>query len=360
MSRHHLLVPRMVERFALNLSGRIVLTEAASGAYRLNPHIAAMAGAKVYCVVKDSRFAKKEEVAEQLYEDAKALGVQDAIEVVSDVLDAPLSDIDIVTNSGFVRPIDKRLISRLNKQCVISLMWETWEFRDSDFDLQYCKQNDILCLGTNESVAPLDMDSYAGILAVRLLFDLQLEVYKNQVVLIGENRFSRRIFDYLNQVGADVYWFSNDTEVGEGNIFPREFFIEWFSENGLKVDAILLADLVNDEPYTSDGNILSPIMLKGINPYVRIGVLAGVVDTDRLRSHELFVYPHNTMPAHFMSYQLYDIGPTPIMELYAAGLKVGQIMSALRHSGLTPKEAALASLKESSLVMDFEGELAWT
>lgn len=363
MSRQHLLVDRMVEQFCLDLSNLNVLTEAASGAYKLNPLIAAKAGAKVFCVAKDSRFGSKESIAQLLLDDAKKLGVEDNIEVIHSPFDAPLAKIDIVTNSGFVRPINHQMITQLKKTCVIPLMWETWEFRDCDFDLDCCKENDILCLGTNESEPPLDMDPYAGILALKMLFDLGLEVYKNKVAIIGENRFAWRVYNYLKQAGCDVHWFSKDSyKTDRDSIRVHEFhaFRDWFSEHGESTDAVLLADLVHKEAYTDTGAFLEPEFLQAINPFIRIGVLAGVVDTDPLLDCGITVYPERTMPAHFMSYQLYDIGPTPIMELFTAGLKVGQIMSSYRLQGLAPKEAVKASLQTSSLVMDFEGDLSWS
>ena len=59
-----------------------------------------------------------------------------------------------------------------------------------------------------------------------------------------------------------------------------------------------------------------------------------------------------------MNYQPYYLGPKPVVELYAAGLKVGETMSRGRLSGLTPEKAAESAMKHS-LAMDFEGDFAW-
>ena len=42
-----------LDKFNLNLTGKVVLTEAATGAYSVTPVIAAMAGAKVYALAKE-------------------------------------------------------------------------------------------------------------------------------------------------------------------------------------------------------------------------------------------------------------------------------------------------------------------
>lgn len=362
MSRQHKLVDRIVRQFDLNLANLSILTEAASGAYSLNPLIAASAGAEVYCVTKDSRFGSQQAVFEQLTKDALLLGLEDKIHLTGSTDDIPFADIDIVTNSGFVRPIDRPFIDKLKPECVIPLMWETWEFRDCDFDLDYCKQKGILCLGTDESAPPLDMDPYAGVLAVKMLFELNLELHKNTICLMGENKFAWRIYDYLTRIGCEVTWFAEmpyATENGFAETISLTEFRDWFTRYGSGVDAILLADLVHKRCYTDAGAPLDPAFLRAVNPDIHIGILAGATDTARLMENGIKVAPHRTMPAHFMSYQLYDIGPAPIMELYAAGLKVGAIMSQNRKAGYSPVESAQRSLAASALVMDFNDSLSW-
>ena len=362
MSREELIINRVVETFELDLSGLVILTEAASGAYSLNPLIAAQAGAFVYCIAKDSKFGKSREIEQKLLKDAKQHGLESRIEVVFELNEVPLSELDIVTNSGFVRPIDRELISKLKETCVIPLMWETWEFRHSDFDIFACKENNILCLGTNESSPPLLMDPYAGILAVKLLFELQLEVYKTRIVLVGENKFASRIASYLELMGSEVHLFSKNTKILNdccSNIYDREDFNTWFTKHGLNTDVILLADLESKECFSDSTSLLAPSNLVSINPQIKVGILAGVVDCDLMNRFGVQCFPQQTMPAHFMSYQLYDVGPLPIMELFAAGLKVGEVMARFRLGNFSVLESAKRALEQSPLVMDFEGELSW-
>ena len=67
------------------------------------------------------------------------IGVADRIEILTKRCHACLGESGIVTNSSLVLPIDRELIAVLKPTAVISLMWETWEFRSFDFDLNYCK-----------------------------------------------------------------------------------------------------------------------------------------------------------------------------------------------------------------------------
>ena len=51
------LMTAAIERCELDLSGRVVLTEAATGAYAVTPVLAALAGAQVYALAAATRYA---------------------------------------------------------------------------------------------------------------------------------------------------------------------------------------------------------------------------------------------------------------------------------------------------------------
>ena len=64
--------------------------------------------------------------------------------------DERIGSADIVTNLGFVRPINGEFLRRLKPTAVIPLMFETWEYRHADLDLSECRRLGIAVLGTNE------------------------------------------------------------------------------------------------------------------------------------------------------------------------------------------------------------------
>ena len=89
------------------MRGRVVVTEAATGAYGVTPVLAALAGAReVHAVAGDSRFGTAEEAIASTENLAAAAGVGDRIELLTSKDAAPLEDADIVTNSGHLRPLD--------------------------------------------------------------------------------------------------------------------------------------------------------------------------------------------------------------------------------------------------------------
>lgn len=79
-----------------------------------------MAGAKkVYAITKDSKYASKDEVKKKTMLFAELCDVVDKIEVVFDKRN--INQADIVTNLGFVRPIDKETIDMMKEKCSDSI-----------------------------------------------------------------------------------------------------------------------------------------------------------------------------------------------------------------------------------------------
>jgi hypothetical protein len=69
----------------IDLSGAVVVTEAATGAYAVTPVLAAMAGAEfVVGVTRETRYGTADEVRRQTYELARAAGVLDRVLVTTE------------------------------------------------------------------------------------------------------------------------------------------------------------------------------------------------------------------------------------------------------------------------------------
>ncbi len=121
---------RAVSATELNLSGMTVLTEAASGAYGVTPVIAALAGAEqVYAFCRASRYGSVDEVTEWTLQLARAVDVAERITIIEEIPSGVLGRVDIVTNSGHLRPLTAALIESLPATAVIALMFEAWELR---------------------------------------------------------------------------------------------------------------------------------------------------------------------------------------------------------------------------------------
>lgn len=337
----------LVDLFALDLRGLEVYTEAASGPYLLTPLLAAQAGATVTAVTRDSPYGTATDVREATLAAADGLGL--GIRVVLERSRDDLARADIVTNAGFVRPIDTAVVSWLKPTAVVPLMWETWEWRPGELDLDACRERGILVLGTDESQGPAPMYGYGGAIAMKLLFELGIEVYRTSVLLIGGGRgLGEPMASMLEAAGAAVTWFSSGPDDGT----PYELLSAHWAAHGSDYDVCLVAEHADPRLLLGPGGLIEFDALVDVNPGLRVGVVSGNVDPAGLAMSGLRHHPQRIRPVGHMSYQAADLGPRPVLELFAAGLKVGQEMARARLEGLGVDDARARALALSP-AMDF-------
>jgi hypothetical protein len=315
------LIQAAIDRLDLQLGEYTVLTEAATGAYAVTPVLAAMAGARVFALANATRYASADEIAEATLGLAEAAGVRDAIELVNKKEPGILSQADIVTNSGQVRPIDAAMVSQLRATCVVPLMYEAWEYRVSDLDLDACRSRGIVVAGTNEEYPAVDVFSYLGPLAVRQLHDAGISVYGSNIVLLCDNEFAPFIRSGMESCGAKV---SEARQLTRAILTPE-------------CDAVVVALKPGEAPVftAADAELLSHHAPGSV-------VVQYWGDTDRaaIARADVPVWPPQEPVAGHMAVLLSAIGPEPIVRLQAGGLKVGEVLA----RGLnvaTAKELAL-------------------
>jgi hypothetical protein len=344
----------LAERFTLDLSGLTVFTEAASGPYMAAPSLAARAGARcVYAVTRDSHYGRAGAVAEETHAAAEQWGVDDVVQVGTGRPPEWIAGADVFTNSGFVRPIDRAMIELMKPTAVVALMWETWEFRAEDLDLEACRELGILVLGTNESRPPCDMRGYSAFLGIKLLFELGFEGYGTTTLLLGgQETLAVAIERGLAALGVRV------TRFGAAGGRPYEELAGHFAKHGAEYDALLVAEHADPRLLVGSGGLLDPEAIGRTNPALGVGVIAGAVDAEALRASGVHHVPGDVRPFGHMSYQAYELGPRPVLELFAAGLAVGQAMARSRLAGASPRDAARHALAVAP-AMDFPGGQAW-
>lgn len=306
------LIKKAIKFNKLNLNKLTVFTEAASGEFIYTPIIAAMAGAeKVYAITADSNYASKEDVEKDTYLFAELCGVEDRIEVVFDK--EKISEADIVTNLGFVRPIDKSTIDNMKKNSVIPYMCEAWEVRDGDVDIEYCLEKGIGVMGTNENYSGLDVFNFSGPLAIKMLFDSGIEVFKSKIIILSGDKFGKVIYDTLINISEDVVLL---TEINNENI-----------ELIKDADALIVADYTSKECFLGKESKLTVEKLSELSNSITVVQFAGLVDIDELEKNKISFYPKYTVGSFRMGKTLAYLGPKPIIDLHCAGLKVGEIMN---------------------------------
>ncbi len=340
------LIGDAIDTYDLDLSGLTVFTEAASGNYVVTPLIAALAGSdRVFAITRDSRYGKAVDVRNFTLELAQRWGVGDQVEVVSDKIPSILSQVDIVTNLGFVRPIDKNMIAHLKPTVVLPLMWETWEFREADLDLAECRRVGIMVLGTNEREAGLDLFTYVGYLAVKLAFELEIEIYRSKVVVVGSGAFSESSVEAFDKLEADIEYI----DLSADNSLGTE------SAKSTLQDADLVVLVEHHSPVCligSEGQITVDELL-ALSPHVSIVHIAGHINRKEIDNAAIPCVPQKSAAPGYMSVTTDYLGPKPVIALHTAGLKVGEAMARMRLAGLDPMEAKKKVLHDLPLAMGF-------
>ncbi len=343
------ILDKMIKLFDLNLSNLNIYTEAASNYYIYNPLLALKSGAKkVFAQSKNSIYGKSQDVSKSLYKLAKELNLHKNLEIIQSRDYTLLSESDIITNSGFVRPIDKKLISALKKTAVIPLMWETWEYREEDFDLKECKKKSILVLGTNESQPPCDMKIFMGELAIKLLNNFNYDGSK--ILLIGRDPSPGGIiYDELKKLNIEVFFVSNTSR---GNINYLEFK-DFFYKNGANYKYLILADFMSKKILLGKKGIMSFNEIENINPNINLGIIAGDININELTQTKINYFPKIFPQENYkMKFHLSELRIEPVLKLFAGGLKVGQEMAYARKKGLDIEDSKKYAIKNSP-AMDF-------
>ncbi len=293
-----------IARCNLKLEGLQVLTEAATGAYVVTPILAALAGAKkVYAIARNSRYGSAEDATLLTYALARKRRLEGRIEVVQTASDEILQEVDIVTNSGHVRPIDAGKIAHLKSSAVIPLMYEGWEFRESDVDLAACRARGIRVGATNERHPAVDVFSYLGCMAMKLLMDAGVSVYQANLLLICDNDFAPYIERTLVAAGARVHTCPN---------VPEQLG---------RFDAVL----VSSTP--QENTALSHVEMERIahsSPGAVIAQFFGDLDRRALERLGLPVWPEIEPARGHMGILPSAIGPDAIVRLQTGGLKAAE------------------------------------
>lgn len=297
------LIKKAIKKYNLDLNGLTVFTETASNYYVVTPIIAAMAGAKVYAITNDSKYGNKELIKWFTWNFAEFCGVRDKIEIVYEKSKSIVNRANIITNLGFVRPIDRGLIDMMNDKAVIPYMCESWEFREGDIDMDYCRVKNIPVMGTDEG----DIFDFCGPLCAKMLFDNDIEIYDNKIAVLSNDRFGEVVVKYICRIGGHVYPIENLTDDNNKEILKD-------------CDALVIAD--------HDINKINDILSNS--------------DLPNTVNCVLFVANHK------MYKTFADLGPKPVIDLHCAGLKVGEMMARARLKGLTVEQVELNALRSSS------------
>jgi hypothetical protein len=309
------LMREAIQRCELDLRGSVVVTEAAIGAYVVTPILAAMAGAEcVFAVTRTTRYGSTDQVMAHTREVARRAGVDDLIRIIVEKSADIMARADIITNSGHVRPIDHTTIGYFKPTAVVPLMYESWEYRFADLDLIACRAKGIAVAGTNEQHSAVDVFSYLGIMAVKLLLDAGIAVHGSHVLLLCDNPFSQFIERGLRGVGAVVDCVRGLSE----------------ANNDATYDAIVIALRPRSKP------VLDNVDAKRVKRTWNGAVVVqfwGDIQRDSFAEYDVPMWPPQQPAPGHMGILPSEVGPEPVVRLQSGGLKVGEILWRARLAG---------------------------
>lgn len=305
-----------------------MFTEAASGGYACTPVLAAMAGAEVHAFARDSKYGTAQDCVKEVMVLAKKLNVKERIHFHFEKNEMPWERASVVTNSGALRPLDNALLARVSDTCRIPLMFESWEFRSEDLDLDCCKAKGILVAGTNERHPQVDVFGYLGDMVVRLIQDAKQTPYRNKFIIVSNNDFTPYLCQPLVHMSAGVGVYSPRAykerieELGAtylGDWSAAEIPTEWKSASAV---------IYTGSPFSE--NLWGTFPLLNFNIWKTLSSplllrFAGDVSEADLFQHEINFHPEN-VPAGHMGILPSAIGWDPIIRLQAGSLKVAELM----------------------------------
>ena len=343
--RHVLrLIRRAVERHRLDLHGLRVLTEAGVGYRRVTPTIAALAGAaEVYAVARDSVQSSRKEAERQTEYLARLAGIQDRVHVLPTRLQAPLAGVDIVTDLPGVRPIDEAIVRNVADTAAVTLMRGVAHWRTADVDVATCRRGAIAVAGVDED--GIDLFRYLAMEAVWGLLQLGVEVVGATVLVAGDGPAYAKVARGLAQAGARVLVAAPEG-AGRISLYGGEKVGDGLGDAAARgrlgeADALVLCPAQPDARTVGPGGWIDAATLAAAAPHLAVVGLAGELDRRGLAGAGLRSWPGAGGAAP------HDLLPQPLIELHAAGLKVGEVMTRARRRGSSPLAAEQLAAAEA-------------
>lgn len=309
------LIQKGIDALKLNLSGFSVLTEVGSNNYLYTPIIAAMAGAKkVYAWTADTSYGTGGSIKENCMALCHAIGVHERVSIsVNEKPTEQVEKADIITNSGFLRPLDDRLLDHAHPGVVVPLMYEAWELRSQDIDIDYCRKRNIKVAGTCENHPSLKVFDSTGALAVKMANEAGFEVFGNNIVVWSN--------DHFGKVSAEAF-----KRAGASNVMLCHEVTPAFFADFSHVDFIYFCNYKEQVPLFANNGIFDIEKLTSMNESFGIVHLYGDVDNEFLKQHGVRVYPDRPGKPQQMTFTLGYLGLLPIINLQIGGFKVASQM----------------------------------
>jgi hypothetical protein len=337
------LIGRAISQHRLDLTGLSVLTEAGVGSRSITPVIAALAGAEVYAVTRDTQDGARLDAERETLGLAGDALVRDRVHLVSSRLQAPLSGIDIVTNLPGVRPIDETILRSVTETAAVTLMCGVAGWQSRDVDVAACRRLRIAVAGLDEDA--LRLHRYVPTAALWGLLALGVELVEATVVVAGGGPAYASAAKGLARAGARVL-VAAPGSAGRIALYDAEKAGDRLADAAVharlpEADALVLCADRPDVRLIGPGSGLDAGELAARAPHIAVVNLSGELDRRALAAAGLRFWP----AAGAGSPQ--DLLPQPLIDLHTAGLRVGEVLARARRRGSSSPAAEQLAAAEA-------------
>jgi hypothetical protein len=236
---------------------------------------------------------------------------------------------DIITNSGHLRPLNETMLKHAKDGLVIPLMYEAWEWREADMDIEYIRKRGFRVVATNERHPEIDVFNYLGDMALKQIFDAGICPYRNKFVLLCNNDFGPFIAKVLAKVCGKLAVIDM---VENKSKYPLDL-VDWvggFPEFRIPADykdaeAIIFTAYPFDRNWIGNNSLIKVDQIKSEIKDPLILRYCGDLDEKFLTDKDIRFFPAHVHSGH-MGVLPSAVGYDPIIRLQSGGLKAGELM----------------------------------
>jgi len=296
---------KSIEEFNLDLSGEVVLSELGTNEYNFVALIPILAKAKKVIIIhnEDLLFDQLRSNFLTFLKEFKVKN-NNFLFVSKKELQTVKKEITIISNCGNVRPIDQMLVQGMDRLKVVGLMYDGWELRKSDVDVDYLTKNHIKLVAVNETHKNHNIFSYVGPLCAKLCMESKHEIMDEKFLVWSNDPFGKYISKYLEQMGAKEIISTVDK-----NQFYRSL---------PNLDVIVLASYNFEGEYFGMNGLFNEDYIKQKNSSVTFIHLFGKIN----KKNEIDIFPPDPGQTRKMSRTFSYLGYNPLYRLISAGFKV--------------------------------------
>jgi len=184
-------------------------------------------------------------------------------------------------------------------------MWEPWEYRKEDLDLDECLKKGIKVYGTNEGDSKLRTMDYIGFIVLFFLLKQKHSPFSSNILILGNDSFSASVKKILKQNGYKYTHISD--------------YVSPYNEVN-DFDAIVIVEHEKKDLLIGKNGFINGSMIKKDMSVIHI---CGNVVFDELKCNMI---PENPACFGYMSYTTDYIDNQAVIDLHTAGLKVAEGM----------------------------------